>query len=129
MQRDQELYLWESFKNLFRPKRRIKCGDVGIYQDVLNISTLNDGTHSMNYDMYIKVRAVGVYQNLVEIEVIDVMTTNSHHTEVEDLIKANIPKYIKPKYVKWALPDDSTQISHAKEITEKFTPQVHSLHA
>lgn len=107
MQKDQEIYLWESFKNLFKPKRKIKKGEIGIYQDVLNINTLNDGTHSMNYDMYVKVRAVSVYQNLVEIEVLDVMTTNSHHKEVEQLVDANIPKYIKPKYIKWELPDDN----------------------
>jgi hypothetical protein len=118
MQKDQELYLWESFKNLFKPKRVIKRGDVGVYQDVLNINTLNDGTHSMNYDMYIKVRAVAVYQNLVEIEVIDVMTTNSHHNEVKDLVQANIPKYIKPKYVKWEISGDTPQLPTLKEVVD-----------
>lgn len=118
MQKDQELYLWESFKNLFKPKRKIKIGDIGIYQDVLNINTMNDGTHSMNYDMYIKVRAVGVYQNLVEIEVLHVMTTNSHHNEVKDLVQANIPKYIKPKYVKWEMSKEPAILPYLKEVTD-----------
>lgn len=121
MQKDEEIYLFEAFKSLFKPKRKIKRGDVGVYQDVLNINTLNDGTHSMNYDMYIKVRAKAVYQNLVEIEVLDVMTTNSHHKEVEELVQANIPKYIKPKYIKWEMSEEDELTPQPNEITSPLS--------
>ncbi len=124
MQKDQEIMLWESIKNWFKPKRKVKRGDIGIYQDVLNVNTLNDGTHSMNYDMYIKVRAVAVFQNLVEIEVIHVMTTNSHHNEVKDLVNANIPKYIKPKYVKWEEFDETLEPQILKELDQPLTSPI-----
>jgi hypothetical protein len=80
---------------------KIKVNDVGIYQDVLTIDTINDGTHSLKCDIYIKIKAIAVYDNLVEVEVLDTFTLNTSQTDVENLIKANIPKYIKPKYIKW----------------------------
>jgi hypothetical protein len=101
MQENDDFFFVEKVRRWLKPKRIIKVGDVGIYQDVLNINTMNDGTHSLNYDMYVKVKAVAIFENLVEIEVIDVMTTNSNHQEVRALVESNIPKYIKPKYVKW----------------------------
>jgi hypothetical protein len=82
---------------------KISVGDIGIYQDVLTIDTINDGTHSLKCDIYIKIKAIAVYDNLVEVEVLDTFTLNTSQTDVENLIKANIPKYIKPKYIKWEL--------------------------
>ena len=87
---------------LIRPNT-VKVGDIGIYQDVLSINTLNDDTHSLNYDIYAKVRALGIYKNLIEIEIIDVTILNACNEDVETLIDTNMPKYIKPKYVKWEL--------------------------
>ena len=99
--RNDESPVFEPLMNLFKKKRVVKTGDVGIYKDVLTISTINDGTHTLYYDIYAKVKAVGIYENLVEIEVIDVMTLNSCNQDITNLINANMPKYIKPKYVKW----------------------------
>ena len=87
-------------KKTLKP-HKIKVNDVGIYQDVLTIDTINDGTHSLKCDIYIKIKAIAVYDNLVEVEVLDTFTLNTSQTDVENLIKANIPKYIKPKYIKW----------------------------
>jgi hypothetical protein len=87
--------------NLFKKKKPICVGDKGIYQDVLTVDTINDGTHSLKYDIFIKISAKAVYENLIEIEVIDTFTLNTSNTDVQSLIKANIPKYIKPKYIKW----------------------------
>lgn len=91
---------FNTIKNLIKP-HTVQVGDVGIYQDVLTIDTINDGTHSLKCDIYIKVKAKAVYDNLIEVEVIDTFTLNTSHTDVRKLIDANIPKYIKPKYIKW----------------------------
>lgn len=89
-----------TLKRYFKPYK-VEVGDVGIYQDVLTIDTINDGTHSLKCDIYVKVKATSVFENLVEVEVMDTFTLNTSQTDVQNLIKANIPKYIKPKYIAW----------------------------
>jgi hypothetical protein len=100
-QKDLDQDPFSMIKKFFAKKPEIRVGDVGIYQDVLTVDTINDGTHSLKYDIYIKVSAKAVYENLIEIDVIDVFTLNASNTDVKTLIEANIPKYIKPKYIKW----------------------------
>lgn len=87
--------------NKLLKQHKVNVGDVGVYQDVLTIDTINDGTHSLKCDIYVKVKAIAVYDNLIEVETMDIFTLNTSQTNVENLIKANIPKYIKPKYIKW----------------------------
>ena len=103
MAQENDIVLFDNIKKLFKRKRQINVGDIGIYQDVLSISTLNDGTHSLNYDIYAKIKALAIYENLIEIEIIDVTTLNACNDEVKTLIDANMPKYIKPKYIKWEI--------------------------
>ena len=98
---DNDFNLFDNIKKTFQPKRIISVGDIGIYQDVLTIDTIDDGTHTLKYDIYAKVRAKAIYENLVEIEVMDVITLNSCNQDIKGLVDANMPKYIKPKYVKW----------------------------
>ena len=105
---NDEIPVLDGFLNMFKKKRVVKKGDIGIYKDVLTISTINDGTHTLYYDIYAKVEAVGVYENLVEIKVIDVMTLNSCNQDITNLINANMPKYIKPKYIKWEVEQKET---------------------
>jgi hypothetical protein len=106
---NDEIPVLDSFLNLFKKKRVIKKGDIGIYKEVLTISTINDGTHTLYYDIYTKVKAIAVYDNLVEIEVLDVMTLNSCNQDITNLINSNMPKYIKPKYIKWELEQKETE--------------------
>jgi hypothetical protein len=101
MPKDDDILLFENIKKLFKPKKPISVGDIGIYQDVLTVNTINDGTHSLNYDIYAKVKALAIYDNLIEIEIIDVTTINACKEDVKNLIDSNMPKYIKPKYIKW----------------------------
>jgi hypothetical protein len=84
-------------------KKKINVGDYGVYQDVLSIDTINDGTHSLKYDIYTKVKAVAIYQNLVEIEIVEIFTINSCNQDVRELIEKNMPKYIHPKYIRWEI--------------------------
>lgn len=106
---NEEIPFFDAITNLFKKKRVVKKGDMGIYKDVLTINTINDGTHTLYYDIYAKVEAVGIYDNLVEIKVIDVVTLNSCNQDITNLINANMPKYIKPKYIKWELEQKETE--------------------
>jgi hypothetical protein len=102
---DNETVLVDNIRNLFKKKRVISVNDIGIYQDVLTIDTINDGTHTLKYDIYAKVRAKAIYENLVEIEILDVITLNSCNQDIKGLVDANMPKYIKPKFIKWEVKD------------------------
>jgi hypothetical protein len=87
----------------FKKNRIVHVGDVGVYKDVLSVGTTNEGSHTLYYDFYVKVRALGVYENLIEIEVIDISTINACSNDISNLITKNIPKYVKPKHIKWAI--------------------------
>lgn len=101
MKYDNDYPLFNYFANLFKKKRNINVGEIGVYKDVLSTSTINDGTHTVYYDYFAKVRAKAIYDNLIEIEIISVDAMNSCNEEIKKLIDSNIPKYINPKYVKW----------------------------
>jgi hypothetical protein len=103
MVQDNDIVLFDNIKKLFKKKKPINVGDIGIYQDVLSLNTLNDGTHTLNYDICAKVKALAIYENLIEIEIIDVTTINACKEDVKTLIDSNMPKYIKPKYIKWEI--------------------------
>lgn len=89
--------------NFFRKKQTVQVGQLGIYRDVVIIDTLNDGNKSIKYEFFVKVKAVGVYDKLVEIEVLDISTSNTCNQSVFDIVQDNIPKYIDPKLIKWEL--------------------------
>lgn len=85
----------------FGKKQTVNLDDVGIYQDVLIIDTLSDGNKSIKYEFFVKVKAVGIYQNLIEIEIIDVSTSNTCNDDLVNVVVDNIPKFIKPDLIQW----------------------------
>jgi len=91
------------YSQLFKSKPPVNTGDIGIYQDVLTIKTNNVETSSLYYDVFVKVSAEAVYQNLVEIKILDVFTINASNQNISELVNANIPKYINPNHIKWKL--------------------------
>ena len=102
-QYNNDVEILETFKNLFKKKRRPKIGAIGIYNDVLTINTSNEGTHQLFYDIFIKVKVINLFENLVEIEVIDKFVMNTTDQELQNIINRNIPKYLNPKNIKWCL--------------------------
>lgn len=98
---ETEVVPFEKIKSLFAAKRIVKVGDIGVYRDVLSVNTSNEDTHPLKYDIFAKVKAVAIYSNLVEIEVIDITTLNSCNDNIKNVISANIPKYIKSRQIKW----------------------------
>lgn len=69
----------------------------------MTVKTNNIETSSLYYDIFVKIKAVGVYKNLIEIETMDIFTINASNQNVLSLIEANIPKYIHPRQVKWEI--------------------------
>jgi len=100
---DYEIPLFENIKALFKKAKNIRIGDIGIYQDALTVDMANDGIHTARYTTFVKVKAVAIFEKLVEVEVVEVTIMNSCNENIDALIKANLPKYINPKYIKWEI--------------------------
>lgn len=98
---EPEILPFDKFKSFFAPKNIVKVGSVGVYRDLLTITTSNEDTHTLKFDVYVKLKALGIYSNLVEVEIIEITTLNSCDENIENIIRANIPKYIKKRNIKW----------------------------
>lgn len=100
-QRDSNFIEW--FKNLFKKRIDIKKDDLGIYHYLWTCDTIHEDSHGLKYDIYAKIKAVEIYQDLIEVEMIDIKITDSVSTDIQNIIKNNFPKYVNPKYVEWQL--------------------------
>ena len=108
--KDYEIPFFENIKAFFKKRNPIRIGELGIYQDALTIDMANDGVHTSRYTTFVKVKAVGIYDNLVEVEVVEITIMNSCNTHVDELIRANMPKYINPKYIKWEIKEQIANV-------------------
>lgn len=94
--------LWENFKAFFKKDPVVSPGDLGIYYYIWTFGTINEDSHEFKYDVYAKVKAVEVFDNLIEIEIVgDVKINDSASTDIQNIIKNTFPKYVNPKYIKW----------------------------
>lgn len=96
-----EILLVEKIRTWLKPKKIVNVNDVGIYQDILSISNANEGVYPQNYHIYAKVKAVAIFQNLIEIEVLEINIVNACDENITNIVTGSIPKYILPKYVRW----------------------------
>ena len=100
---------WFSWLNWFRKRKEINIGDLGIYHYIWSCDTLHEDSHGLKYDVYAKIRAVDIYDELIEIDVVDIKINDSASVEIQNIIKNNFPKYVHPRYVKWQLKKQSQQ--------------------
>ena len=100
---NSDIELIQALKSLFKKKRNPKVGDIGVYKDVLTVNTTIESTHQLFYDIFVKLKAVAIYEDLVEVEVIELTNLNAGNQEITSVINANIPKYISPKRIKWQI--------------------------
>jgi hypothetical protein len=99
--RQEEPNIFAFFRDLFKLNTPVEKGDVGIYHYIWTCDTIHEDSHGLKYDVYAKVKAVGVYSNLIEVETLDIKINDSASQEIINLISKNFPKYVHPKYVKW----------------------------
>lgn len=93
----------DSFK---KETKLISKGDYGIYNDELCLYMINDDNNNstIRHKIYAKIQVLGVYDNLVEIDIIgDINIPDSTSSELTNLISKNFPKYVHPKYVRWEI--------------------------
>ncbi len=103
MENAHETYVLNKILNLFRKKNKLNKGQLGVYHDKLAFDTYNNSADSLRHNIYVKVKIVEVYDQLVEIEVLDLTISDSASEDIINIIKHNMPKYINPKMVKWQL--------------------------
>ena len=87
--------------NAFRKQITLSKGQLGVYHDKLAFCIENDGSDVIKHNIYVKVKIIEIYNQLVEIEVMDFAISDSASQDIINLVKNNIPKYINPKFVKW----------------------------
>jgi hypothetical protein len=89
-------------------KESIKKGDVGVYHDELCLYMLNDNNNNtVRHKIYAKVTVLGVYTNLVEIDILgSINIPDSTSDELTNLISKNFPKYVDPKNVRWEIKEN-----------------------
>lgn len=103
MKNNYELSIVSWFKRKCAKPVIIEKGDIGVHQDILTFYTYNDTSDAIKHSVFTKVRVVEVYNNLVEVEILDMAITDSASDCVIDLVKTNTPRYMNPKDIKWQL--------------------------
>jgi hypothetical protein len=106
MERNEEGFKFP-FGNLFKKKINLHKGQLGVYQDKLAFYTQNDSADVIKHNIFIKVRIIEVYDQLVEVEVLDMTISDSANEDIINLIKNNMPKYVNPKIVKWQIANEN----------------------
>jgi hypothetical protein len=102
---DNEKGFWSRIGDAMRNKTNdVNIGDVGVYNDKLELYSHNDDNDSSKHTYNAKVRVVGVYQSLVEIELVDeIKISDSTSEEITHLIQKNFPKFANPNNIRWAI--------------------------
>lgn len=103
----RETHFFNFIKHLFKKPKCVNIGDLGIYHYIWSCDTFHEDSHGLKYDIYAKIKAIDVYESLIEVEVVDIKINDSVSTDIQNIIKNNFPKYVNPKYVKWQLKTSS----------------------
>lgn len=92
---------FDKLNKVFRKKLNLRKGQLGVYHDKLAFYTENDGSDVIKHNIYVKIKIIEVYDELVEIEVLDFTISDSASQDIINLVKNNMPKYVNPRIVKW----------------------------
>jgi len=91
------------FKGL-KSKPKVRKDQLGVYHYTLSIYADTKALHNVKYDIFVKVKALVVYDNLVEVECVGEPTINESVTpEMATIIRTSVPKYLEPDKVKWEI--------------------------
>lgn len=88
------------FKRFEKPV--IKTGTIGIYK--YNWFSSSSSDNNINYNVFVKVKAINNFDGLIEVEVINIAMNETPNDCITLLIENNFPRYINQKYIKWETP-------------------------
>lgn len=99
-----EYKLFKRLFGAFKSKPQIKEGSYGVYHYTLSMYANTEALHNVKYDIFVKVKALVVYDKLVEVECVGEPTINESITpEIASIIRTSVPKYLDPDKVKWQI--------------------------
>ncbi len=101
IKQENDLVAIDKIKNWFKKPRKIKKDDLGVYHETFAIDTNAEGFHTIKYDVFLKIKVIAVYENIVEVEILDIKILDSVNSDIMNIIKATLPKYVNRKNVKW----------------------------
>ncbi len=106
--KDENNGFWKRIINAVTNKlTTTRKGDVGIYCDELVLYSKNSDNDTLKHTYNAKIRVLGVYQNLVEIELVDdIRISDSTSDEITKLIQKNFPKFANPSSIKWEVKEN-----------------------
>jgi len=106
MEKDtKDIFLFRKLRSKFKKENTIIKGQLGIYHYIWSCETNLENSQTFKYDVFVKIKAIEVYDNVIEVEILDMQINDSANEDVINIIKNNIPTYVNPKYVSWQIID------------------------
>lgn len=103
--RENDIVFFEKIKNLFKKSVQVKKNQLGIYHYVLVFDSVNTNLHEINCDVFLKVKAIEIFDEVVEIEVKEVNIAGFSNDDINHIINCSLPRYVNPKLIKWQIND------------------------
>lgn len=100
---ENDIVFITKIRNFFKRPKTITKGQFGIYHYMWACDTMNEDSNGLKYDIYAKLKAVEIYEGLVEVEIMNIKINDSASQDIINIITKNFPKYVNPKYVKWQI--------------------------
>lgn len=89
-------------KKFFNKEPEVYKGQLGVCKYTWGTDTrLKNSDNSQQYNVYAKVEAVHVYDNLVEVKMIDLEVFDSINENILDIIKAEFNTFVDPRDINW----------------------------
>ncbi len=89
------------WKRTFKRKPKVSKGMYGVYKYTYYIGTLNEHSYEHKYNIFAKVIAEKVYEDMVELTLEKLELFESVDQTIIDMIKKNFPKFVDPKMINW----------------------------
>lgn len=90
------------FANWFNKEPKVFKDQLGICKYTWGTDTqLSNSDNSQKYNVYAKVKAIHVYDNLVEVELLELKVFDSINDDILAIIKAEFHKIIDPRDINW----------------------------
>lgn len=96
----KQSYLGQLFNNFEKPKI-IQKGQNGIYEYKWAVSTINEASNDHVYNVFVKIKALHIYDGLVEVELLDLKVFEPLTDNILQIIKEQFNNYIESKYIQW----------------------------
>ncbi len=100
---ENDIALFNWFRKRFKKSKYVTKGQLGIYNYIWACDTIHEDSSGFKFDINAKIKVLETYEDVVEVEVLDIKINDSASQDIINIITKNFPKYIDPKYIKWQI--------------------------